>query len=301
MCKVSPHTFRAAVLQEPFCDCLSSIFKQPIKKKKANTPQPAKAAHSDPCQSEAKSCSLSELSPASANAQLYYPFTHQVHSNHYTMKKTDRTQAIDNMAGSCLSLLLGYSCSRPSLPFFCHCVATNTPFCQRSNCTKNPWASGACHCSGFLHSAGNNKKGSLFWTDESGGALSLVWPVSQTSDAEWGGQVIVGQMKLFCWDKHKLVASAGTLSDVCSRFEFKNCRNVSGFRSSFPSKMRRVNLQYTYLPTETKFLSEPPLKQEKIAFGSHASGVCPVPWLSFFTAAANCLMCVFWASSPDDH
>lgn len=107
------------------------------KKKKANTRQPVKAAHSDHCQSEEKNCSLSGLSLASPNAQLYYLSIHQVHSNHHTMKKTDRTQAIDNMAGSCLSLLLGYSCSRPSLPFFfCHCVATNTPFWQWSNCAE---------------------------------------------------------------------------------------------------------------------------------------------------------------------
>lgn len=97
--------------------------------KKANTRQPVKAAHSNHCQSEAKNCSLSGLSPPSPNAQLYYPSIHQGHSNRHTMQKTDRTQAIDNMAGSCLSLLLGYSCSRPSPPFlFCHCVATNTPF-----------------------------------------------------------------------------------------------------------------------------------------------------------------------------
>lgn len=129
--------------------------------KKANTRQPVKAAHSDRCQTEAKNCSLSGISRAPANAQLYYPSIHQVHSNRHTMTKTDRTQAIDNMAGSCL--LLGYSCSRPLPPFLLlplcsnkHSLLTVVKLC------RNPRACGACHCSGCLHSARNEKKGSLF-------------------------------------------------------------------------------------------------------------------------------------------
>lgn len=193
-------------------------------KKKANIRPPVKAAHSERCQSEAKNCSLSGLLAVSPNAQLNCSSTHQVHSNHHTVKKTDRTQAIDNMAGSYLSLLLGYSCSRPSLPPFLF-----LPLCSNKHSLLsvvelcwNPRVCWACHCSGCLHAAGNNKKGLLFKT----------WWITRspftclTPDARVRGQV-VGRMKLFHWNKHNIVDSTGTLlkSRRCHTTA-KNCFSI---------------------------------------------------------------------------
>lgn len=126
-------------LHQQFCRDLfviASPASSSSPEKKANTRQPVKAAHSDRCHTEVKNCSLSGISRAPANAQLYYPSIHQVHSNRHTMKKTDKTQAIDNMAGSCLCCSATPALA-PSLPFFfCHCVATNTPFGPWSNCAE---------------------------------------------------------------------------------------------------------------------------------------------------------------------
>lgn len=121
---------------------------------------------------------------------------------------------------------------------------------------RNPWACRAYHCSGCLHSAGNNKKGSLLWSDESQGVLSLVWPVSQTADTRVWRQVVVGRIKLFYWNKHNIADTFWCLQ------QFKEFAGVTRliktvrifwYVMSFPSKMQWLNLQCTYLPTRHKF------------------------------------------------
>lgn len=107
--------------------------------KKKQTSEAVKAAPSDRCQSEAKNCSLPGICPASPDAQSDYSPIYQLHSNHHLNKRKlwGKTSDPLNMAGSCLSLLLCNSCSRPSLLFFSrHCVATNTPFWQWLNCAE---------------------------------------------------------------------------------------------------------------------------------------------------------------------